>query len=237
MTFKCKWIAIIILLLSTSILAEAQQGGKFKTQFKFGVSGGAVFSEVDFAPKIALSTTQGISAGISAKFISERHLGVLAELNYTQRGWTEDFSDNPDLNPDHSYNRTLNYIELPLLTHIYFGDKVRFIINIGPQISYMIGDKGYMNNALSNYIDGELEKDPNRPIGIQYKSIDNKFDYGLIGGLGIEFNTPVGSFDLQGRYYFGLGDSFDNTRSSSSNFSRSAHRYFGGKLTYYFLSF
>ena len=48
MTFKSKWIAIIILLLSTSILAEAQQSDKFKTQFKFGVSGGAVFSEVDF---------------------------------------------------------------------------------------------------------------------------------------------------------------------------------------------
>lgn len=237
MTFKSKWTAIVILLFSTSFLVEAQQSDKFKTQFNFGISGGAVFSEVDFVRRIAQITTQGISAGISAKFVSEKHLGVLAELNYTQRGWTEDFSDSPDLNPDFSYNRTLNYIELPLLTHIYFGDKVRFILNIGPQISYLLNDKGNMNDALSNHINGVLTEDPNSPIGIQYKSIDNKFDYGLIGGLGIEFNTPVGSFDLQGRYYFGLGDSFDNTRSSASNFSRSAHRYFGGKLTYYFLSF
>lgn len=237
MTFTPKWLGLLILLLSTSLLVQAQQSDKFKPQFKIGVGAGAVFSQVDFVPKIAQSTTQGISAGISAKFISEKHLGVLAELNYTQRGWTEDFSDDPKLNPDHAYNRTLNYIELPLLTHIYFGDKVRFIINIGPQVSYMLGDKGSMNDVLSDYIDGELVKDPNRPIGVQYKPIDTNFDYGLLGGLGIEFNTPVGSFDLQGRYYFGLGDSFDNTRSSSSNFSRSAHRYFGGKLTYYFLSF
>lgn len=237
MIFRPKWITITLMFFSTFLLVEAQQSDKFKSQFKIGLGAGTVFSQVDFVPKIAQSTTQGISAGISAKFVSEKHLGVLAELNYTQRGWTEDFSDDTNLNPDHSYNRTLNYLELPLLTHIYFGDKVRFIINIGPQISYMLGDKGNMNDALSNYIDDVLEQDPNFPIGIQYKPIDSNFDYGLLGGLGIEFNTPLGSFDLQGRYYFGLGDSFDNTRSSSSNFSRSAHRYFGGKLTYYFLSF
>ena len=233
MTFFSKKVTVVALLLSTFLFAAAQQNDKFKSKLSFGVGAGAVFSQVDFAPTIAQTNIQGFSAGITAKFVSEKHLGLLAELNYTQRGWEEDFID---INPDHAYKRTLNYIELPLLTHIYFGDKVRFIINIGPQISYMLNDKATMNDALAKHIEDELKEDPNLPIGIQYKSIDSKFDYGLIGGLGIEFKTPVGSFDLQGRYYFGLGDSFDNTRSSSSNFSRSAHRYFGGKLTYYFLS-
>ena len=233
MTFFSKKITIVALLLSTFSFANAQQIDKFKSKLSFGVGAGAVFSQVDFVPTVAQTNIQGLSAGITAKFVSEKHLGLLAELNYTQRGWEEDFVD---INPDHAYSRTLNYIELPLLTHIYFGDKVRFIINIGPQISYMLNDKATMNDALAKQIEGVLKEDPGYPIGIQYKSIDSKFDYGLIGGLGIEFKTPVGSFDLQGRYYFGLGDSFDNTRSSSSNFSRSAHRYFGAKLTYYFLS-
>ncbi len=234
MTFFTKWLSLTTLLLLMLQFAAAQQKETFKSKLSIGVGGGAVFSQVDFVPTIAQISTQGLSAGISAKFVSEKHLGLLAELNYTQRGWEEDFVD---INPVHAYSRTLNYLELPLLTHIYFGNKVRFIINIGPQISYMLNDKDTMNDALAKHIEGVLDEDPNFPIGIQYKSIDSKFDYGLIGGLGIEFNTPIGSFDLQGRYYFGLGDSFDNTRSSSSNFSRSAHRYFGGKLTYYFLSF
>ena len=233
MSFFSKWLTVATLFLSMLQFATAQQKDTFKSKLSLGVGAGAVFSQVDFVPTIAQTNIQGLSAGISAKFVSEKHLGVLAELNYTQRGWEEDFID---INPEHAYSRTLNYLELPLLTHIYFGNKVRFIINIGPQISYMLNDKSTMNDALAKHIEGVLNEDPDFPIGIQYKSIDSKFDYGLIGGLGIEFKTPVGSFDLQGRYYFGLGDSFDNTRSSSSNFSRSAHRYFGGKLTYYFLS-
>ena len=234
MNFHLKWMTLFIFLCATTIM-QAQQKDKFKPQLMLGVGGGPIFSTVDFVPKVPQSTTQGLSAGISAKYISEKNLGVLAELNYTQRGWTEDFSELPK-NPDHAYSRTLNYVELPLLTHIYFGNKVRFILNVGPQISYMFGDNAKMNDALSNYMKEEQEKDPDNPIGIQYKSIDSNFDYGLLGGLGLEFGTPVGSFNLEGRYYFGLGDSFDNSRKKVGNFSRSAHRYFAGKLTYFFFS-
>lgn len=236
MSSKPKWLTLItiILLLTASSLVEAQQNDMFKSQFMIGVGGGPVFSQVDFVPSILQKSTQGISAGISVKYISENHLGLLAELNYTQRGWTEDFTD---INMDYSYSRMVNYIELPLLTHIYFGNKVRFVLNLGPQISYMIGDKAIMNDALSTYIEDLQITEPDSPIGVQYKSIDNNFDYGLLGGMGIEFNTPIGSFDLEGRYYFGLGDSFDNSRRNATNFSRSAHRYFAGKLTYYFKVF
>ena len=236
MNSQLKWITLAVLLFATTIFLHAQQNNDFKPKFMLGLGGGPVFTSVDFAPTIPQSTNQGLSAGISVKYISEKHLGVLAELNYTQRGWTEDFSELPK-NPDHSYSRTLDYIELPLMTHIYFGNKVKFIVNVGPQISYMLADKAKMNNALSAYIDEVLEKDPEFPIGIQYKSINSKFDYGLLGGLGVEFDTPVGSFNLEGRYYFGLGDSFESSRKNTGNFSRSAHRFFAGKLTYYFFSF
>lgn len=235
MNSKLKWLSIVLFLFAISALIQAQKNNTFKPQLKIGVGAGPVFSTLDFDPTVPQTTNQGFSAGVSARYISERYLGIGAELNFTQRGWTEDFSESN--NPDHSYSRTLNYIELPILTHIYFGNKVRFIMNLGPQISYMFSDSSKMNDELSNYIDGVLEKDPDFPIGMQYKSIDSNFDYGLLGGIGIEFGTPVGSFNLDGRYYFGLGDSFDNGRSSSSNFSRSAHRYFAGKLTYYFFSF
>ena len=228
-------MTVILLLFSTTVLVQAQKTELFKPGFMIGVGGGPVFTSIDFVSRIPQSTNQGISAGMSLRYISENNLGVLAELNYTQRGWTEDFSETENI--DHSYSRTLSYIELPLLTHIYFGNKVRFILNLGPQISYMIGDNATMNDALSEFIKSQQAADPNAPVGIQYKSLDSKFDYGLLGGLGIEFDTPLGSFNLEGRYYFGLGDSFDNSRKNIGNFSRSAHRYYAGKLTYYFFSF
>ena len=230
-----KWLTLLVLCLSIGFSAEAQID-KFKPQLKIGVGGGPIFSTVDFVSKVPQITSNGLSAGVSAKYISEKHLGLLVELNFTQRGWTEDFSEPPK-NPDFSYSRTLNYVELPLLTHIYFGNKVRFILNVGPQVSYMLVSKSKMNDALAGALADLQAKDPDNPIGNQYKSLDSKFDYGLLGGAGLEFVTPIGGFQLEGRYYFGLGDSFDSSRKKVGNFSRSAHRYIGGRLTYYFLSY
>ncbi len=236
MNSQIKYFVLLLLLFATTTMVQAQQSDIFKPHFTIGLGGGPVFSTVDFQPTIPQNTTQGFSAGIALKYISEKHLGLLAELNYTQRGWTEDFSELPK-NPDHAYSRTLNYIELPLMTHIYFGDKVKFIFNLGPQLSYMFSDKGTMNDALFLYIADRRDKDPDAPIGLQYEEVDSKFDYGLLGGAGIAFDTGIGSFNLEGRYYFGLGDSFDSSRSKAGNFSRSAHRYFSAKLTYYFFGF
>ncbi len=233
MKSQLKWLILVVLLFATNAMVQAQQYDKFKSQFTLGVGAGPVFTSVDFVSKIPQTNSQGLSGGITLRYISEKHLGLLAELNYTQRGWTEDFSEAPK-NPDHSYSRTLNYIELPLMTHIYFGDKVKFVLNLGPQFSYMFSDKASMNDALSVYVD---ELDVDDPQGLQYKELDNKFDYGLLAGAGVEFDTGIGNFILEGRYYFGLGDSFDNSRSKPGNFSRSAHRYFAAKLTYYFFSF
>ncbi len=236
MKYQLKWIVLVVLMFVASAISQAQQIERYKPQFKFGVGAGAVFTSIDFISKVPQNSSQGLSGGVSVRYISEKHLGVLAELNYTQRGWTEDFSEEPR-NPDHAYSRTLNYVELPLMTHIYFGEKFKFILNLGPQFSYMFSDKKTMNDALSSHVESEYAKDPDTPIFLQYETIDNKFDYGLLGGLGVEFDTGLGSFVLEGRYYFGLGDSFDNSRSKAGNFSRSAHRYFAGKLTYYFFSF
>lgn len=236
MNSQLKCLSLVLLLFATTQVMQAQQSDIFKSQFSFGVGGGPIFSSVDFEPTIPQNTRQAFSAGVAVKYISEKYLGLLAELNYTQRGWTEDFSELPK-NPDHSYSRTLNYIELPLMTHIYFGNKVKFILNLGPQVSYMFSDKATMNDELFLDLADQRDKDPDEPIGLQYEDLDSKFDYGLLGGAGISFDTGVGSFNLEGRYYFGLGDSFDNSRSQVGNFSRSAHRYFSAKLTYYFLSF
>ena len=62
--------------------------------------------------------------------------------------------------------------------------------------------------------------------------VDNKVDYGITGGLGVELSTPIGHFLLSGRYYYGLGDVFDNSKKGT--FTRSAHQTIVAKLTYLF---
>ena len=61
-----------------------------------------------------------------------------------------------------------------------------------------------------------------------------RFDYGLLGGLGMALKTPIGDMDLEGRYYFGLADLFSTRKTDKTYLSRSAHRMIEGKLTWYF---
>ena len=53
------------------------------------------------------------------------------------------------------------------------------------------------------------------------KAIENKFEYGIAGGLGIEYKTKIGNFIVEGRYYYGLSDIFGN--SKTDDFGRSAN--------------
>ena len=70
---------------------------------------------------------------------------------------------------------------------------------------------------------------PNEQYG---KMADRKFDYGIVGGGGMEVRTGIGHFVLEARYYFGLSDFYNNSKKDP--FSRSAHSYIGARLTYLF---
>ena len=64
------------------------------------------------------------------------------------------------------------------------------------------------------------------------KWVENKFDYGIVGGGGIEVRTKAGNFLLEGRYYFGLADFYNSTKKDY--FSRSANSTITAKITYLF---
>ena len=58
-------------------------------------------------------------------------------------------------------------------------------------------------------------------------------DYGIAVGLGLEFSRPkLGHFLLEGRYYYGLGNVFKNTKSDP--FGKSNNNCLMVKLTYLF---
>lgn len=217
---------ILVLILPVFALFAYGQKKEFKPEWNVGVGFGPTFSSVDFDPRVNTSNRMQYHGGIAVRYLSENHLGVIAELNYSMQGWEENFKDSPEY--EHSHQ--LNYIELPILTHIYFGNKVRFVINLGPKISYLISDSEKMNQALSDYLSsGNVPI--SRPTYQYYRKADKKIDYGIMAGMGLEFKTGIGSFALEGRYTFGLGDVYNSKRSDV--FSRSANRVISAKLTYY----
>lgn len=207
---------------------------KFTPGWEFGVGFGPTFGTMSFdpaAPDMRLNSSykNGFHGGVSARYVSEKNLGVIGELNYSQLGWKQDYGDNLQ---GFEYSRRLNYLEMPIMTHIYFGNKVRFFVNLGPKLGLIISETESFNDVLSNYL-ANITEDQKKGMVTEhyYRKAQTKFDYGLIGGLGMEFRTGIGSFSVEGRYSFGLGDIFKN--SQTDDFSRSANRAFYARVTYY----
>lgn len=223
-------IALLSLLcLSAGIPVHAQLQDQ-RHNLAIGINGGVNLSSVSFEPSIKEKTFLTPSFGVTIRYISERCLkmfcGIQAEINYSQRGWKENIDDGTG----DTYQRSMNYVEVPLMAHLAFGkDKgygARFVLNLGPQIGYLLGESEKKSEAWH----------PNeRPSGViwQYgKMAESKFDYGIVGGVGIEARTGIGNFLLEARYYFGLSDFYHSTKKDP--FSRSAHSYIAGRLTYLF---
>lgn len=203
----------------------------FPAELYIGAGAGGIAANVSFVPSIPQTIVYSYQGGVAAKYVTEKHLGLITEVNLARKGWREEF----DAEKEFAYERTLAYVDVPFMTHVYFGDKTRFVFNAGPQISVLIGENAHMNQALSDDVAARKAADPDAPIAVQYDPMSEmkRVDYGLIGGVGLELRTAIGVFDLEGRYYFGLGDIFNSRRSDNAYFTRSAHRVVMAKLTYY----
>lgn len=208
----------VIILFCLSLFAVNGFAQKpFPKEHSFGITGGVDLSKMSFRPATILQDYKmGPSFGVTYRYIGEKYFGIQAELLYTQRGWKDKLEDYPDL----FFERTMNYVELPILSHIFFGnDRFRGFVNLGPKFSYFLGDS--KNTNIDQPIDG-LE------TAHHTLAIANKFDYGITGGAGIELRFGRNSILLEGRYYFGLGDIFPNEKkdvfeaSSNQNISISA---------------
>lgn len=178
------------------------QQNKFKPEFSIGPFAGITLSKVSFSPKVKENYLPGLTVGAKFRYISENHLGLLLEPNYCIVGWKEDFWDY-DPNGNLNYSRSLHYLEIPFMTHVYFGDEQRVFINLGPLARFLIGEKETCNFSSDNA--------PNtNGSGAYGVPAEHTVDYGLAGGIGIELRTKAGAFMLEGRYYYGLADIFNN---------------------------
>lgn len=199
---------IFALLLPGKACAQRE----YSPNFSIGAKGGVTLSRMSFSPEVHQKFTQGLTMGVACRYTEEKIFGLIGEINITQRGWAENFAK--DEAPEFEYTRTLTYVSIPVLTHIYFGSqKFRGFINLGPEVSFMIGNSIDANFDYNNY-----KNIPNFPQGYRTNeqlsmAIDRKFDYGIAGGAGIELLIKrKHSIMLEGRYYFGLGNIFKDSK-------------------------
>ena len=183
-------------------------------QVTVGIQGGGNLSTMDFANNveykyIEVKYTKGFIGGIVLQFISEKHTGIQAEFNFSQRGWVEmDTTSGNNL----KYKNKMNYVEFPILTHVNIGGgKFRGLFNLGPYIGYAL-NRSYtetdVNTGSTTSFDYTFDKD-----------LDNRIDFGLLVGFGFEYRSSFGKFATEARYSIGLGD-IDKDKANQSEVSQ-----------------
>lgn len=234
-------IISLFLLLPLSSLAQV---GEHRNDLAIGVNGGYMLSNVGFVPKVNQTFHGGYTGGLSIRYVCEKYFNsicsIYAELNYAQMGWKEDIldrEDQPVINEEtqqaESYSRTLNYVQLPVFARLGWGKEQKgfqFFFQAGPQLGYYLNDKVTKNFDLDKRNNWMRANDE---VHQDTMAVENKLDYGIAAGIGMEYSFPkLGHFMLEARYYYGLGNIYKDTKRDY--FGKSNNSSIIVKLTYLF---
>lgn len=213
---KSIFITITLLLF---VLFAYSQTDEFKPYSNFGIKQGINYSSIIFSPGVKQGVTLGYTGGLVYKYQNQRMVGLQLELNYTQKGWTENMDTI-----DNAYSRTMEYIELPLITHIVFGKRnLKYYLNIGTTFAYLISEKEDLT------INNELYRQE-----YYEKKIEQNFDYSGLGEIGVLFDTKIGEFQTGVRLQWTLTDLFKTT--SETNYDQSQNMIYSFSINYFLFS-
>ena len=215
MRVKSHIISLLLLLVSFGGVSAQNH---YEANIAIGAKAGYTLSKLNFNPSVPQGMQGGLLIGGTFRYVEEKNFGLIAELNVEQRGWKEQFEGQ-----DFQYSRKLTYLQIPILTHIYFSSsKFKGFFNAGPEIGYMIA-----SGTSANFDYHHIESVPDFPITNRYNDqltlpIKNKFDYGISAGAGIEWITNHHhAFNLEGRVYYGLNNVFSAKKTDPFSGSNS----------------
>ena len=228
----------LLLLLALLPLILKAQVGEYRSELAIGVNGGYMMSNVGFVPEVPQNMLGGMTGGLTVRYTCEKYFksicAIVAEVNFAQTGWKENILDIDDQPVYYSYDtekanplayqRQMTYVQIPVMARLGWGRErkgVQAFFQIGPQVGIFLTDK-ITSNIEVGY--GTQTARVSNVIAQDTMAVENKFDYGIAGGAGIEFSIPkVGHFMLEGRYYYGLGNIYGNSKSDTfgkSNFGQ-----------------
>lgn len=225
-----KLIALALLLLPLTVQAQI---GEHRNTLSVGVNGGYNLTSIRFTPKVVQSMKGGINGGLTVRYTVEKYFSTIAsiqaEINYSQLGWKEniqDVNDNAVINATtglaEQYERTINYVQIPFMAHLAWGREnkgINFFVNAGPQLGIYLSESTKTN---FDWVNRNMTDRANTIVAQDTMKVENKFDYGIAAGAGIEWAIPkVGRFTLEGRYYYGLGNIYGDSKRdyfASSNY-------------------
>lgn len=232
----------LVVLFHLCVCSARAQIGEYRSEFALGASAGYIISQVGFMPEVPQKQHMNGMVGLAFRYTCEKYFSsvcaVTAELNYVNVGWVQDIltiDDEPVINQQsglpEQYKRTISYLQVPIFARMGWGCErkgFQAFFQLGPQFGFFLNERTTMNYEYGRQ---NLNMRTSKIVAQETMPVERKIDYGIAGGGGLEFSHPkVGHFLLEGRYYYGLGDIYGN--SKRDYFGRSNLTNIVIKLTY-----
>jgi hypothetical protein len=202
-----KQVLLAITVIMAPILGysqEQQTGSEGRLTPKFGIKAGVNLANLYVDDVQDENMKVGLNVGLHAKVPLFRGVSLQPELLYTSKGTKVTYNNLLMGNGEYRFN--LNYVELPVLA----------VVNIARNINVHAGGYGaYLASANVKDMD-----DDGNVYDISNLNEDNfnRFDYGLVGGLGVD----VENFTIGARYNYGLKEVGKSGSGGASNYLRNS---------------
>lgn len=217
-----KRFSIIFSLIVCAVVLFANSA---KAQHTFAVTGGAGMATSRLYPAQETRMLWGTGqAGVSWRYYSlPRFVGCVGvDVEWLQSGFSyapyaSIYEDKKDYK---YYQRNVNTLMVPIVwqPHVYMiKNTLRVYIEAAVTFSYYFSSsfknyETYTFGALSGQglqvIEGKYNMRPER---------DNRFGYGLAGGVGFDILIKQVEVGIRGRYYFGFSDILKNRNKYYDN--------------------
>ena len=169
---KTKAIFLSVLLLTSGMLMAQRSG----------IKGGVNFANLYVDDVSDENMKLGLNLGLWHQSENE---AFQAELNYSNKGAQITYNNFAGGSGKYRYN--LNYLEMPLL---FVGHVGNLNLHVGPYLGLLVG---------ANIKDVDSDGSVNGVASLDRNDF-NTFDYGLAGGVGIDFDAS----QIGVRYNYGL---------------------------------
>lgn len=231
-------LKVLVMMWLLGVVPALSQTGEPRSEMALGVNGGIALNTIMFTPTIKQQQLLGPTMGVTFRVTSEKYFktfcALQVELNYARLGWRERVLDSSSRPLPDTYERHLHYIQLPFLARLAWGKEQNGFMGFffaGPQVGYLLGESSQRSDTWTLTSEGYPDR-PNNMYVHYDMPVDKKLDYGITGGVGLEWNTSIGHFLIDARYYYGLADIYNNSKKDV--FSRSNHSTIAVKLCYLF---
>lgn len=196
----------LLFIVSTALLfttVKAEVGVSAGARAGFNIAHLRKYSPPEFYKKrIVLGSD--IAAMLRIDF--NKHIGIQTEVEFSQKGqaWKRSIDSAKYVS-----KLTINYIQFPILAVARVGsEKYKATFYLGPYFAYWAG--GYNQNSVS------VDKQSRNATTDKYvfTKDDNRFDVGLVSGVGGDFKVGKGWIQLMARHNLGFLSINKNTSST-----------------------